>query len=278
MQEQQANIQGLKINYKEAGNGPCILILHGWGVDSCHWLKFQEIMAEKGYRVIIPDLPGFGRSDLPKKPWSLMDYVSFVKDFIEKLELEKFYPVRSLGNYNRQNEEQSHQSGVYLLGHSFGGRIATKFAVSFLQKLLGLILVSSAGVTPRNKFRIFSYRIFTKIGNLIFSLPFLKVSHEPARKLIYWAAGSRDFYQAKGIMKEVFRLVIAEDLTPYLQDIKIKTLIVWGKDDRMTPVSDAHIYHREINGSILNIIPDVGHSPNLKAPEKLAKIVSDFVR
>ena len=64
-------IKGLKINYKTLGEGKPLLILHGWGSRGEKWQRVGELLAEKRLKVIIPDLPGFGRSLAPKSAWGL---------------------------------------------------------------------------------------------------------------------------------------------------------------------------------------------------------------
>ncbi|MEA3292985.1 MAG: alpha/beta hydrolase, partial [Patescibacteria group bacterium] len=112
MEEKKIFINGLKINYKIAGEGQLILILHGWGGSSDSWVEVIKILSNQGYKIICPDLPGFGKTQKPNYSWELGDYRNFVKKFIENLNLEKFY----------------------LLGHSFGGAIAVKFSSIFPEK------------------------------------------------------------------------------------------------------------------------------------------------
>ena len=72
MQKSQAHrevhitINGLKVYYQIAGSGPALLILHGWGSKSDRWTKVSELLSNQGFSVIVPDLPGFGKSEQPK--------------------------------------------------------------------------------------------------------------------------------------------------------------------------------------------------------------------
>ena len=91
MEEKQILVNNLKVNYKIAGEGPAILVLHGWGGSSGSWNRLQEILAQKGYQVVIPDFPGFGKSVTPREPWSLQNYTEFITNFIQQLKLENFY-------------------------------------------------------------------------------------------------------------------------------------------------------------------------------------------
>lgn len=230
-----------------------ILILYGWGGSARSWNQIQKILENNEYNVIIPDFPGFNDTPAPAEPWSVSDYADFIFRFIQSQGLEKFY----------------------LLGHSFGGRVAIKFAVKYPEKLKGIIFVSSAGIKPKKTFLRKLIFILAKFGNNFSFLP----GYSFARKIFYkFIVRKKDYFKAKGIMKEIFKKVIEEDLIPYLSQISIPALIVWGEKDKMTPLSDGYKMNREIKNSELKIIPDVGHAPHLEAPEKLSETILNFLK
>jgi pimeloyl-ACP methyl ester carboxylesterase len=233
-----------------------ILILHGWGRGSISWLKVKEILENQGLRVLVPDLPGFGRNPLPRNPWSIDNYVEWVKDFAEK---------NNLAQLSGEPTEP-----FFLLGHSFGGRIAMKFAVKYPEKLAGLILVSAAGITKRKSLKNFIFFILAKLGKLFFRQRLFK-------RIIYKLAGSRDYMLAGGIMQETMKKTISEDLKPYLSKISAKTLVIWGKDDKETPIADAYLINKSISGSKLEILDGVGHGINFEAPEILVQKIKEFI-
>ena len=85
MEEKKAVINGLNINYKVLGGGKPLLILHGWTISGSEsWNQVQEILSQKGYKVICPDLPGFGKSQAPPYAWSLDDYCDFIGKLIRE--------------------------------------------------------------------------------------------------------------------------------------------------------------------------------------------------
>lgn len=262
-QELKQEINGLQINYKIAGSGPAILILHGWGSSLKSWLRVQEFLTARGYKVIIPDLPGFGKSDPPSLSWTIDDYIEWLKNFVQKINEIQPKPIKQF----------------FLLGHSFGGRIAIKFAVKYPEKLSSLILYGAAGITPRPKIRITIFSFISQIGNLIFSFPLLKPFRNLAKKFIYFFAQTKDyqFIQAP-TLKGTFKKTIKENLTSYLNQIEVPTLIIWGKNDKITPLKDAYLIKKEIKNSTLEIIPDLGHSINLQAPEKLAETIFNWFK
>ncbi len=234
-----------------------IIILHGWGRGQQSFEKLKKLLEEKGHQVYSFDLPGFGEEKEPDQPWSVSNYADYVLNFSQTKDLNKFF----------------------LFGHSFGGRVGIKFASHYPEKLAGLILCDSAGVTPRNKVQFGFLAKSVKIGKKIFSLPVIKYFYPFIKKVIYFLTGNRDYYRLQSeIMRETFKKVIAEDLKPYLSDIKIPTLIVWGEKDKATPVSDAKIINEKISNSQLKIFKNIGHNPQLEMPEKLAGVINDFIK
>jgi len=256
MPEEKILINGLKINYKIAGQGPAILILHGWGGSSDSWIQVQEILAREGFKVICPDFPGFGKSKTPFEPWGVKEYGNFVLNLTKILELQNFF----------------------LLGHSFGGRVAIKFSVLYPEKIKSLILCDSAGI--KQKWGIGEKLIFqiSKIGNAIFTPTPLRRFKDKAKNLFYIFLRHRDYAKADGTMRETIKKVLTEDLLKDLPQIKIRTLIIWGESDKLVPVKYAHIFKEKIESSKLEILPKIGHSPHLEVPEKLAKIIIQFLR
>ena len=255
MEEKTIFINDLKINYKIAGEGEPLLILHGWDGSSNSWREVQKILASQGFKVIVPDLPGFGKSRSPSFPLGVADYSELVLNFINKIGLEK----------------------VDLIGHSFGGRIAIKFAVSYPEKLKKLILCASAGIKhPLNLFQLIILKI-SIFGNFLFSKRPFKRFKDIAQNFFYTFLRHKDYAKAKGVMKETLKKVLEEDLKPELCQIKANTLLIWGEKDKAVPLEDAYLMKENIPQSILEIIPGASHTPNLEFPEKVADIVRNFL-
>jgi len=256
MKEEKILINGLRVNYKVAGEGPALLVLHGWGGSSDSWVALQKIISEEGFKVIVPDFPGFGKSVTPPDVWSVGDYMDFILKFLEILQLDNFF----------------------LLGHSFGGRVAIKFATRYPEKLKSLILCDSAGIRgkPSAKARIIF--LMAVIGNAVFSPKIMARFKDSARNVFYAFIRKRDYAKANGVMKETIKKVLGEDLLDDLSKIKTSTLIIWGENDKMVPVKYARVFREKIENAKLEIMPKVGHSPHIERPEKLAEIILKFLK
>ncbi len=240
-------INGIKINYQTFGEGTPFLILHGWGSNSERWQEVAELLSKSGFKVIIPDLPGFGKSDALVIPWNTNKYVSFAEEFTRVLNLRDFY----------------------LLGHSFGGALASKIAVKHPQEVKKLFLVSAACVRKKTAQKSFSAKI-SKIIKIFYFLPFYGFF----RKVVYkFIIRKSDYVYVEGIMKQTYLNVVAEDLTFHLSFIKVPTVIIWGEKDDSTLIEEARLINERIKNSKLIILPDAGHDLNRKQPAILAEKV-----
>ena len=256
MEEKTLLINSLKVNYKIAGSGPAILILHGWGSSSSSWAEVLGKIAAQGFKVICPDLPGFGKSEAPLEAWTVSDYKKWLVEFIKSQNMDWFF----------------------LLGHSFGGRVAIKFSVDFPERIESLILCSSAGIKRELDLKQKIIYQSAKIGNAIFSPKIFLKFKDKLKNLFYIFLRNSDYGKVKGIMRKTIKKVLAEDLLPYLQNIKVRTLIIWGEKDSQVPLKDAHIFNEKIKNSKLEVLPNVGHSPHLEASERLVNIILRFIR
>lgn len=262
IQEETIQIDGLEVHYKIAGQpfdsaqGKAVLVLHGWGGSSDSWKAVQVQLAQHGYRVIVPDLPGFGKTLAPRSVWGLQEYLSFVHEFAEKLSLRSFF----------------------LIGHSFGGRIAVKFAAQYPDLLYGLVLADSAGIPGRPNFKTKLIRRFVKIGKIVLSPRIFSWMRELAKGLLYTLLRNSDYAKAKGIMRETMKEILKENISSSLPSIKTPTFIIWGEKDRMTPLENAYVFQKNIPNAQLKVFPGVGHSPHLKIPEECASVIADFFK
>ena len=255
MEENEIIINEAKVNYKIAGNGETLLILHGWGGSSNSWLKVIEKL-EKDFKIVCPDLPGFGKSETPKSAWDLKDYANWLKKFTESLKLEKFF----------------------LLGHSFGGRIAIKFSIFWPEKVKKLILCNSAGIKEKQNLKEKIIFFLALLGNAIFSPKIFQRFKDKAKNLFYLFLRNSDYAKANETMKEIMKKVLNEDLLPELSFLKVETLIVWGEKDNILPLNHALLFKEQISNSEIKILPKVFHSPHLENPEKLVKAISQFLK
>jgi len=227
-----------------------ILILHGWGSQAEKWSEIKEFLESGGYRVYVPDLPGFGESPLPSKPWSVDDYAEWVRSFCEKKNLSQFF----------------------LLGHSFGGSIAIKFSLRYYEKVKKLILVDSAGIRRKSRKKEISRKIANFLSRFSF-LPFYSL----IRKIFYRTIFRSDYLLTKGVMRDTYLRVIKEDLSGVLSSLTVPTLLIWGEKDKITPLKDAYLMKEKIPGAKLEVLANVKHSPRKENPQALVEKILKFL-
>ncbi len=232
-----------------------IILLHGWGVEASRWKSIKTLLGKQGFRVHLFDLPGFGKEPSPPVAWSVDDYVRFVNDYTNSRQLKNFF----------------------LLGHSFGGRIAIKFAAAHPKKLRGLILFAAAGIKSQKRFKASLYLFMAKLGSFIFSLPLLNRLKDFAKRALYRLAGSGDYLQVTGAMKGTIKKVIDEDLTPLLHQVQTPTLIIWGDRDKTTPLYQGLIMKEKIKGAEFRLIEGAGHAWYRQEPDKFVKTLLPFL-
>lgn len=233
---------------------PPIIILHGWGSSSAAWETPKKLLEKEGLEVFVPDLPGFGKEPPPKIPWSVSNYVDFVLRFARENGLDKFV----------------------LIGYSFGGRVAIKLAAEYPEKVERLIL-TGVPVGQRKTLKASIFNLLAKIGKVFFWFPPLSFFTPLARKFLYYLASEWDYYKTTGVMRQVFKNVINEDLAPLLFKINLPTLILWGKEDKVTPVSFAHFFKEKVSQAKLVILPAVSHKLPYENPEVFVKEIEKFL-
>lgn len=257
--------QGLKVDYIEKGEGPLVVLLHGWGSHKELFGALIDTLAVK-YRVAAPDMPGFGKSEEPDKPWNVDDYCDFAEYFIGE----------RLAAGNASQEEQQ----VIVAGHSHGGRV--------LIKLLGgrklpftvtkLILIDSAGIvpekTPEQLRKIKRY----KQGKKILGSPIVRTLFPHALEKFQSKSGSADYRMASPIMRQSMVKVVNEDVREYMPQIKAETLLVWGDKDTATPLADGQEMEKRIPGSGLAVLPGAGHFSFLDNRYQFLAVMKSFLQ
>jgi len=123
----EVKVGGRRAAYGEAGEGPAVLFLHGWGLDHRAYKRALSRLAASGLRVIAPALPGFGGTTaLPGADFNLYGMAGWAADFLDALEIDE---------------------PLLVVGHSFGGGVAIVFAHDHPRRVRGLVLVNSIGAS-----------------------------------------------------------------------------------------------------------------------------------
>ncbi len=233
-----------------------IIILHGWGLDGKKFSSLADEFFKLGYRVFSPDMPGFGGEKSPQRPFALTDYADFLLNFYKKNKLSK----------------------AIIVGHSFGGRVALKFDELYPKYVTSLILTGTPGFTPVAKKKLILAITVAKIFKLIFKIPPLSFFEGPVRIWYYYVVGAKEYYRAEGVMRETFKNIVREELVPSMRAVRCPTLLIWGGNDIIVPVSIANKMQGEIRNSKLLVVENVDHGLPFREPQRFAADVRNFLK
>ena len=258
------NIPDFKIVYLEGGTGDTIIMLHGFGGSKDHWLQFAKYFTPN-YRVIIPDLPGFGDSSKPQNvKYTIMSQVERLNLFAKELKLTKFH----------------------IVGNSMGGGIAGNYAADFPEMVNTLALFDSVGVNApiKNEYSLLREKGIhplivkdVKDYDRLLEFGWKKPPQIPSFIKQYLAKQA----VAAGSLNNKIGNDIWTDgliLESKLNKIKAPTLIVWGDSDKIIHISSVGVFEKNIKGSKSVIIKECGHVPMMEKPQETASVYQDFLK
>lgn len=264
-------VDGVRVHYQEVGdpNAPPMFLIHGFAASNLVWSKVFLELAATGFRVIAPDLPGYGYSGKPRH----LDYT------IASQAKMVFSLVSQLGI-----------SRAVLVGSSYGAAIAATMALDHPALVEKLVLVGA--VTNNRPTRYLLMRLFSSpiIGDIL--SPLVVGSRRLLRlrmKRVYdkhsWVLDERRVdarhlpLATRGAHRAIIRTVRrwdAERVSRDAHQLKQPTLLLWGDTDREVPLRDGERLHEEIPHSRLVVFRECGHLPQEEYPEAFTKVVLDF--
>ena len=244
-------VDGLAVEYREEGQGDVLLLMHGWG-DTLRTFDLIVPELSQKHRIVRLDLPGFGESERPHGTWGVGDYASFVQTFLNKIDVQP----------------------KAIIGHSFGGRIAIKGVANGVLSPERLVLIASAGNARRKTLKTYGFLAVAKVGKTIASI--LPERAQGALRAKLYEKAQSDYLHS-GAMRDIFLKTIAEDLSGDAARITIPTLLIWGSEDRTTPLEDGVRFEQLIPGAQLEILEAAGHFVHKDASDEVATLIDTFV-
>ena len=238
-------IDGISVNYIDEGEGETVLLLHGWGANITLYQSIVDTL-KQGRRVLALDMPGFGKTPEPERPWCVDDYVDFVLKFILSFNLEK----------------------ISVVVHSFGGRVFFKMNAkeNLPFTIERAVLIDSAGILPKKTVgQKVSLRCY-KIGRAFMSTKVMHFLYPDAVEDMRRKRGSSDYNSATPLMRDTLVKVVNEDLEPLIHLVKCPTLLIWGDLDTATPIEDARRMEELIADAGLVVCEGAGHFSYAEQP------------
>ena len=232
------------INYLDYGKNVkgTIVLLHGWGQNIEMMDMLGRPFSDK-FRIVVLDLPGFGQTPEPNKPWSVGDYSEMLHDFLVSIKVNK--PI--------------------VVGHSFGGRIAICYAAKYDTEKMVLL---SSPFRPNKKRALLK----TKIYKIAKKIKFLKPLAEKLKKK--W--GSADYLNASEINRGTLVKVVNEDLTQCAKKIKCPVLLIYGQKDMDVPITEGQALETIIDDAGLITYEDAHHYAYLEKLSQTLTILNNF--
>ena len=255
--EEILEVGGSSIQLVKGGTGEPLLVLHG-ELGHPGWLRYHEALAQR-HTLYIPSHPGFGKSDRMDWIMNMRDMAGWYLDAMEEL---------GLGQVN-------------VIGFSLGGWLAAEMAAMCPHQFKKLVLVGAMGIKPPS--------------GEIFDM-FLVVAKEFLTASFVDPSGTGEFQKAcpdEPEPQQVEEWELAREqsarlgwkpymyypgLPPLLRRLrKLPTLVVWGGQDPIVPLSAGQVYHESIEGSKLAVLDGAGHRPEIESTDEFVRLVQDFL-
>lgn len=250
------NIDTYSINYIDEGEGDSVLLLHGWGSNIKSFSNLINQLKNK-YRVLAFDYPGFGESSELDRSFTVDDYVDITIKFLEKLNVDK----------------------VILVGHSYGGRIIIKLnSRSKLPfSIVKNVLIDSAGLKDKKDIKTkLKIGLFKTLKKLTYLLPIEQKTKEQLEHSLKSKFGSKDYSSAPKVLQETLVKSVNEDLTNLLSNMG-ETLLIWGDNDKVTPMWMADTMKKNISNSGLVVLHG-GHFSYIDDPIVFSKVIESYFK
>jgi pimeloyl-ACP methyl ester carboxylesterase len=268
-----ADIDGVRVHFQEVGptDGPVVFLIHGFASSNLVWSKVLLELADQGFRVIAPDLLGYGYSAKPRDlEYTIGRQAKMVVGLMNELEIDR----------------------ANIVGSSYGGAVAATIALDYPSLVDKLVLVGA--VTNNRPTRYLLMRLFGSpvIGDIL--SPLVVGSRRLLRmrmKRVYdrhsWPMDERRVQArhlplaTRGTHRAIIRTVRRWDAERISRDAHLitqPTFILWGDRDREVPLADGQRLNEEIPNSNLKIFEACGHLPHEEYPEEFVEVVTGFLR
>lgn len=251
-----ASVNGTEIAYRRRGNGPALVLLHGYPLDHTTWEPVLPFLQD-GADLILPDLRGFGESSSPQAGYSLGDMAADVVALLDHLKIKQ----------------------AVIAGHSMGGYIALAFAHAFPERLRGLGLIASQAVADSPEGRDGRHATAERVRKLgvnvvADSMP-ARLTSNPALQLSLREIILRQSPQ--GIIAALEAMAARPDSTPDLSGYDFPVVILHGLQDTLVPVERARQVQALVRHGHLVELQGVAHMPMMEASQATAEALCILV-
>jgi pimeloyl-ACP methyl ester carboxylesterase len=267
-------LHGDRVAYRDDGDGEVLLLIHGMAGSSDTWRSVIPQLS-KNFRVIAPDLLGHGESAKPRSDYSLGAFAVFLRDLLDELGV----------------------SQATVVGHSLGGGVSMQFVYQHPDYIKRLVLISSGGLGPDVGLvlRLLSAPGAELVLPIIAPKPVLAAGNKvrswlrgagiqsPRGAELWSAYSSLSDGATRASFLRTLRSVVdyrgqaVSALNRLALRTELPVMAIWGDSDSIIPVDHAYAAHEARTDSRLEILPGIGHFPQVEAPNEVVELIEDFI-
>lgn len=258
-----ANLNGIEMFWQEEGRGTPLVLLHGFPLSSAMWGP-QLVHFSRSYRVIVPDLRGFGRTSINPDQISTMELLADdVAALLDHLQLKQ----------------------AIIGGLSMGGYVAFAFYHKYPDRVQALVLSDTRSEADNEEGRAARYTMIEQVrengagaaADIMIPRFFGTDTQRHKQEMIAQLAGLIERSNPAGIIAAATGMADRPDSTPLLKEIKVPALVVVGKDDVLVSVEAARQMAQQIPDWQLSVVPNAGHMSNLENPKFFNQALESFL-
>ncbi|WP_234386177.1 alpha/beta fold hydrolase [Streptomyces lydicus] len=258
-----AVFEEITIGYEDRGTGEALVLVHGHPFNRSMWRPQIEHFARAGWRVIAPDLRGYGESSVVPGTTPLETFVRDTVALLDRLGIERFV----------------------LGGLSMGGQIVMEFHRLFPDRIRAVVLADTFAAAETAEGRAARHAMADRLvregmdGYAHEVLTKMIAPHTAARRpeVARHVLGMMTSTPPEGAAAALRGRAERPDYTDLLADIAVPVLVVVGADDEYTPVSDARVLHEGVPDGTLAVIEGAAHMPNLEREQEFNAVLAEFL-
>jgi 2-hydroxy-6-oxonona-2,4-dienedioate hydrolase len=265
--QHKVDVGGYSLNVVDMGTGDPVVMIHGFADSAYCYHKNVQTVLDRGFRVVLPEPPGLGQSDIPPAPYvySVENQAEAVRTCLDRMGIERFT----------------------LVGHSMGGGIALYLATHYPQRIAKLMVIDAACYDPE-RFQFFrlpgaSYIAGAIAGKWIMRMALHDVFYDKTK--VTEAMVSE---YAQPLRKPGYVKVLAELSKQYFSaahtamqsrygHLEPPLTIVWGREDTWLPPEFGDKLAHTVPNARLHLVQNAGHSPHQEQPEAFNKLLAGFL-
>ena len=261
-------VLGGRMRYFVGGGGPSLVLVHGLGGAATNWVELAAILSQR-FRVLVPDLPGHGRSEPLAAGAGLSSFADRVALCAER---EEMLPAA-------------------VVGHSLGGAVTLRLALQRPEAVSALVLAAAAGISSSSlRARAGLVALGVLRPSRVAARYRDRVAESPALKRLVFRMLARD---PEGLSAEAVHgflagsalvtdsgtagaALVAEDPRTELDQVQCPALVLWGARDWFLPLDDGYEYARRL-GAPVRVLPDTGHLLIAERPAECARLIAEWL-